>query len=84
MLTIFMPTRRTSGTSKAPASNPVRLTRTFVETGDERCPIAGIWSTLPGFDATTEDPELPRPVLWMLPARRAIHRLFIPNLYTTA
>jgi len=81
MLTIFMPTRRTNA-SKTPATNPVRLTRTFVETGDERCPIAGIWSTLPGFDATTDEPELPRPVLRILPARRAIHRFFIHSFYT--
>ena len=41
----------------------ISLTRAFVETGDERCPLAGIWSRLPEMDAAVDDdPGLARPV----------------------
>lgn len=43
-----------------PRFSRMHLTRTFVETGDERCPIAGIWSRLED-DATADDSELARP-----------------------
>lgn len=43
------------------------LTRSFVETGDERCPLAGIWSRLPELDAAIDDePGLTRPAWGML------------------
>ena len=42
-----------------PQFSRIHLVRTFVETGDERCPIAGIWSRLEN-DATTDDGELAR------------------------
>jgi hypothetical protein len=45
-----------------PQHSRMHLTRTFVETGDERCPIAGIWSRLDN-DAATDDGELLRPVI---------------------
>ena len=38
-----------------PNANRISLTRSFVETGDERCPLAGIWSRLPEMDATVDD-----------------------------
>jgi hypothetical protein len=45
-----------------PANQRQFLTRTFVETGDERCPLGGIWSRLPEMDATIDDePGLTRP-----------------------
>ena len=48
-----------------PRFSRMHLTRTFVETGDERCPIAGIWSRLEN-DATADDSELTRPAAWRL------------------
>ena len=62
-----------------PNFSRMNLTRTFVETGDERCPIAGIWSRLES-DATADDSELTRPASRRLLAWRAF--LFGP--YTTA
>jgi hypothetical protein len=53
-----------------PRFSRMHLTRTFVETGDERCPIAGIWSRLEG-DATADDSELTRPALRRLLLGRA-------------
>ena len=50
----------------------MHLTRTFVETGDERCPIAGIWSRLDN-DATTDDSELTWPAAWRLPRGEPFH-----------
>jgi len=64
-----------------PQFNRVHLVRTFVETGDERCPIAGIWSRLEN-DATADDCELTRPVMWGLLLWRAI--LSGPGLFMWA
>jgi hypothetical protein len=47
----------------------LHLTRTFVETGDERCPIAGIWSRLES-DGPAEEAELARPAVLELLLRR--------------
>jgi hypothetical protein len=45
-----------------PVNSRMSLTRAFVETGDERCPLAGIWSRLPEMDAAADDePGLTRP-----------------------
>jgi hypothetical protein len=45
-----------------PMNNRLSLTRAFVETGDERCPLAGTWSRLPELDAALDDePGLTRP-----------------------
>ena len=63
-----------------PKFNRVPLTRTFVETGDERCPIAGIWSRIES-DATADDSELMRPVMRRLLSWRAFSfgaGIFIP------
>ena len=54
-----------------PKFSRVQLTRSFVETGDERCPIAGIWSRLE-CDATADDSELSRPVMRRLLTWRAV------------
>lgn len=77
---------RPRAATKAPATQTgFDLTRHFVLTGDERCPIAGIWSRLDSNTQPdqTDDPSLTQPVmgafLW-----RAIHRLFIPFRYLPA
>ena len=45
-----------------PMNSRISLTRSFVETGDERCPLAGIWSRLPEMDAAVDDePGLAQP-----------------------
>lgn len=49
----------------------VRIVRRFVETGDERCPIAGIWSRLDADNAAPDEAELPRPALRRLLSWRA-------------
>ena len=54
-----------------PRFSRMHLTRTFVETGDERCPIAGIWSRLEN-DGTVDDGELSRPASWRLLPWRAL------------
>jgi len=55
-----------------PVARPIRLTRNFVETGDERCPIAGIWSRLE-CDPIADDPESTRPAMRRLGPWRAVH-----------
>ena len=64
-----------------PKLSRMSLTRTFVETGDERCPIAGIWSQLES-EATADDSELTRPASWRLLPWRAF--LFEPGIFTRA
>jgi len=63
---VFSLFRRKSESSKVvrPSINSAHLTRTFVETGDERCPIAGIWSRLADSNSLTDDPEIAMPVMW--------------------
>ena len=62
-----------------PKFSRMHLTRTFVETGDERCPIAGIWSRLES-DATADESELARPVM-----RRLLRwRAFLSGPHTAA
>lgn len=63
-----------------PRFSRMHLMRTFVETGDERCPIAGIWSRLEN-DATADDSELTRPAVWRLfPLRAFLFRPYLPVL----
>ena len=53
---------KTKAQQVIPMNSRISLTRSFVETGDERCPLAGIWSRLPEMDAATDDePGLTRP-----------------------
>ena len=67
------------------------LTRAFVETGDERCPLkyCGIWSRLPELDAALDDdPGLTRPArgvfLFGALPWRAIHLRVTGFCYRTA
>jgi hypothetical protein len=53
-----------------PQFSRMHLTRTFVKSGDERCPIAGIWSRLES-EAAADDSELSRPAAWRLLPWRA-------------
>jgi hypothetical protein len=55
------------------AIHSLALTRRFVETHDERCPIAGIWSRLDTTSATTDEPEITRPTTGMLFSWWALH-----------
>ena len=66
-----------------PAQRPVLLTRTFVATGDERCPIAGIWSHIE-CDSISDDPQLTRPVMRSLSVWRAFHTLLTIPRYSLA
>ena len=66
------------------AAHAPEITRTFVETGDERCPIAGIWSHLAASEATLDEPEIAPPVMRTLLPWRASHRLFNNIRYSIA
>lgn len=76
MTTLFKLTRRPSYPQTGSPQKRPSLVRTFVETGDERCPIAGIWSRL-DTDAAADDAELRRPVMRRLLAWRA----FLPCVH---
>ena len=54
-------------------ANALRLSRTFVETGEEHCPIAGIWLRLAENDAAADDPHLARPAMRNSFCWRAFH-----------
>lgn len=55
----------------------ITLVRRFVQTGDERCPIAGIWSPIAESSSALDESERIRPVFRRLhPGRRAIHLAF--------
>jgi hypothetical protein len=47
------------------------LTRTFVETGDKRCPIAGIWSCISNIHTADDEPEITLPAIGSLLSWRA-------------
>jgi hypothetical protein len=57
------------GTATSAIKQPVRLERTFVETGDERCPIAGIWLKIVDTDLPADEPALTRPAIDIRPWR---------------
>jgi hypothetical protein len=66
--------------SMIPQYSRMDLTRSFVETGDERCPIAGIWSRLEN-DATADESELTRPAMrTFLPWWAFLFRPYVPAL----
>jgi len=72
-----------------PVNKRLSLIRSFVETGDERCPLAGIWSRLSEMDSLADDePGLARPVrgvfLFGAPAWRAFYFLITVFCYRTA
>lgn len=46
--------------------NRPQLVRTYVETGDPRCPLAGIWMQLDESGTVGDEPELHRPILGAL------------------
>ncbi len=64
-------------------NQPFPLTRTYVETGDERCPLAGIWSHLPHAIPTPDEPESAWPALRGLPPWRAFHLFVTLSRYRT-
>lgn len=77
--------RNEEQTVQTPNSNRLTLTRIFVETGDERCPLAGIWSRLPELEAAIDsaiedDPGLSWPALRRLLAELLPRRAFHMNL----
>jgi len=79
-LNLFFNRRLTENRSaNLPEFTPRNLTRRFVETGDERCPMAGIWICLDPADSPDDDAELAWPAPWMLRGWRAFH-LAIPAL----
>jgi hypothetical protein len=77
---------RPRATAKA-ATTPTgfALTRHFVLTGDERCPIAGIWSRLAtnAQPDQSDEPSLTRPAM-RTPLWRAIHLIFTSLHYLPA
>jgi hypothetical protein len=72
-----------SGKAVRPSINSVHLTRTFVETGDERCPIAGIWSRLTDRNSLADDAEIAMPAMRLL-LWRAFHPLLTTFRYSIA
>jgi hypothetical protein len=67
MKTFFKSLKNEVQRSVPQSTHPLTLTRAFVETGDERCPLAGIWSRLPELDAAADDePGLTWPVRGVL------------------
>jgi hypothetical protein len=64
-----------------PQFSRMHLTRTFVETGDERCPIAGIRSRFES-DTPTDESELTRLAVRSLLPWRAF--LFGPGIFIQA
>ena len=80
---LFSRSTSLSAARTRPAEQPFRLTRTFVETGDERCPIAGIWSRI-DCDPIADDPELARPAMRRLLSWRAFHTLLTIHRYSLA
>jgi len=83
MIRLFSFNRCKPQTNTAVRRTP-EITRTFVETGDERCPIAGIWSRIGTTDAEPAEPEIARPVIGTLLPWRASHRLFNSFRYSIA
>jgi hypothetical protein len=57
-------------------SAKLTLVRAFVQTGDERCPIAGIWSRLPEPAAPADEPESATPIAAVSLPRWAFHLAF--------
>jgi hypothetical protein len=60
---------------------PSPLVRRFVETGDERCPIAGIWMALSPEADRADESESIWPVVRRLLSWRAFHRPLIIALH---
>jgi hypothetical protein len=70
--------RRAETPAVSHQTHPFSLTRTFVETGDERCPLAGIWMRLADDTSAPDEPERTRPAM----RRFLLWRAFHPSLTT--
>ncbi len=84
MTTLFPAFRNTPKALVPQTHRALEITRTYVETGDERCPIAGIWSRISATDAAIDEPERTRPVMRTLPPWRASDSLFTFFRYSIA
>ena len=82
MIRLFSFNRCKPQTNTAVRRTP-EITRTFVETGDERCPIAGIWSRISTPDTSPDEPEIARAAMRRLLPWRASHLLFKEIRYST-
>jgi hypothetical protein len=77
MMTFFKHFKTDAQLAVPQNANRISLTRAFVETGDERCPLAGIWSRLPEIDAAADDdPGLAMPAWRVLLSRALSWRAF--------
>ena len=85
MTTLFSILRRKSESVAVSTqrTRPISLHRAFVETGDERCPIAGIWSRISTPDTSPDEPEIARAAMRRLLPWRASHLLFKEIRYST-
>jgi hypothetical protein len=72
----------------SPKMRAISLTRTFVETGDERCPLAGIWMRLaddcPAPASAPDEPERTRPAMRRFLLWRAFHLCLTTFRYSIA
>jgi hypothetical protein len=76
--------RASTAAVETSSSRPFALIRTFVETGDERCPLAGLWLRLVESNSPTDDPELTKPAMAAPLPWRAFHLRFTAVQYSTA
>jgi hypothetical protein len=83
MKTLSTLLRRTTPSVPTNLMHQNALIRTFVETGDERCPLAGIWMRLAESTSPTDDPELRLPAVGDSLWRRALYLRFTPLQYST-
>ncbi len=83
MMTLFSVFHRKPESLSTRVRRTPEIIRAFVETGDERCPIAGIWSCVGNTDTTLDEPERTRPVMRRLLPWRASHSLFKLVRYST-
>ena len=83
MTTLFSVFRQKQASISLATRRTPAITRMFVETGDERCPIAGIWSRFTEADPTLDEPERTRPVMRIFLPWRASYPLFKIVRYST-
>jgi hypothetical protein len=72
-------------TFRRSATTATRLVRTFVRTGDPRCPLVAVWKLAGSTDAAAADePSLLQPAMERLRRHwRAFHLLFAGLRYST-
>lgn len=72
----------------SPKMRAISLTRTFVETGDERYPLAGIWMRLaddcPASASAPDEPERTQPAMRRFLLWRAFHLCLTTFRYSIA